>query len=104
MATLGETIKRAREAKGISVIEVSRKLNVTRNAVYKWEKDENPPSTHHLVILSRLLGVNLFAHAAGLEGQKSVDAALQVLPPEAAAIMTDSFLSQIEATKKLQKP
>jgi len=44
--TLGERIKRARKARGLSLEALGRKMHVSRQLVWQWEKGESDPSKH----------------------------------------------------------
>ncbi len=55
----GRRIKELMDAKGITIRETCEKLNVSFQAVYKWQKGESLPTINNLFLLSRLLDVNL---------------------------------------------
>jgi transcriptional regulator with XRE-family HTH domain len=50
--TFGEELKRRREAAGLSVQELARKANVSRQTVYVLEADANSPTLEVLLRLS----------------------------------------------------
>ena len=52
---IGRTIRRYREAAGLTPEEVARKLNVTSSAVRKWESGEHVPRLHHQHDLATIL-------------------------------------------------
>lgn len=54
---IGEKIKAARKAKGLSQEEVAAKLGVVRQTVSKWEKGLSMPDADLLVQMARLLEV-----------------------------------------------
>lgn len=56
--TLGEKIRELRKAKGLSQEELAARINVSRQAVSKWETDLSLPDIDNIVQLSRLLGVS----------------------------------------------
>ena len=57
-----ETAKRLvqlRKAHGLSQEELAERLNVSRQAVSKWERAESSPDTDNLIALASLYGVTL---------------------------------------------
>ncbi len=57
--TLGERIKNYRHMKGLSQEGLAEELNVSRQAITKWESDNGVPDVDNLVSLSRLMGITL---------------------------------------------
>lgn len=56
---LGEKLKEARERAGYSQKDVSEKLNVSRQAVSRWENGWSYPDIENLAILSNLYNISL---------------------------------------------
>lgn len=56
--SLGEAIRRRREACGMTQELVAEKLGVSRQAVGKWESGKSDPSTTNLMALAELFGVD----------------------------------------------
>ena len=56
---LGENIKNARKALGLSQEELAIKINVVRQTVSKWEKGEALPSIEFLPKLSEILNCEI---------------------------------------------
>lgn len=56
--TLGEKIRQLRREKGFSQEELAAHLNVSRQAVSKWEKSLSYPDTENLLALAGLFGVS----------------------------------------------
>ena len=52
-----ENLIRARKARGMTQEELAAKLNVSRQAVSKWETGTADPSTSNLLALAKLFGV-----------------------------------------------
>lgn len=52
-------LKKLREQKGMSQEELAGHLEVTRQAVSRWERSEAYPTTENLLKLSKLFGVSL---------------------------------------------
>ena len=61
----GETIKRLREAKGMTQAELARRLDVGDKAVSKWEIGKGLPDISLLESLAAALGVSLLELFAG---------------------------------------
>lgn len=55
--TYGERIKRGREARGLTQEQLAESLEVSRQAVSKWEMDLSRPARGKLVRLSEVLGI-----------------------------------------------
>ena len=49
---LGEKLKKLRKARGLSQEQLADQLNVSRQAISKWELGESTPDTDNLVALS----------------------------------------------------
>lgn len=56
--SIAETIKQARERLGLTQEDLAEKLEVSRQAVSKWELGTSAPSAENLKILEEVLGVN----------------------------------------------
>ena len=63
--TLGQRICELRKEKGYSQEYVAERLDVTRQAVSKWETDLSAPDTYNLIALAELLGVSVEYIATG---------------------------------------
>ena len=59
--TLGERIRAARQAAGLSQEKLAERLGLTRQAVTKWETGHSAPSTENLLHLAEVLGVPVTA-------------------------------------------
>lgn len=57
--TLGEKLKKYRSSKGLSQEKVAELLDVSRQAVTKWENNQTTPSVDNLIALSTLYDVPL---------------------------------------------
>ncbi len=57
--TLGERISEARKQKNYSQEYIAHELDISRQAVYKWEKGLSRPDTAHLIKLASLLNVTV---------------------------------------------
>ena len=54
---LGEKLKKLRKARGLSQEQLADQLNVSRQAISKWELGESIPDTENLILLSKFYGV-----------------------------------------------
>lgn len=57
--TLGERIKEFRHMEGLSQEGLAEKLNVSRQAITKWESDTGVPDIDNLIAISRLMEITL---------------------------------------------
>ena len=56
---LDEKLTQARKAAGLTQADVAAKLNVSRQAVSRWESGQSKPSTEKLLELARIYDVSL---------------------------------------------
>ncbi|MBE6585233.1 MAG: helix-turn-helix transcriptional regulator [Ruminococcaceae bacterium] len=63
--TIGQRISELRKERGYSQEYVAEKLNVSRQAVSKWECDASAPDTYNLIALAELFGVSVEYIAVG---------------------------------------
>lgn len=60
MAKTGENIKRLRQERDISVMDIQNFLNLTNpQAIYQWQKGISLPTVDHLCALSHLFGTSM---------------------------------------------
>lgn len=57
--SLGERITELRKASGMSQLELSRQMDVSRQAVSKWESDQTSPDASNLIRLSEILDTDI---------------------------------------------
>ena len=57
--TLGERIKNYRKKLGLSQEELAEKINVSRQAITKWENDSGIPDIDNLISLSKIMRISL---------------------------------------------
>lgn len=55
--TFGERLQALRQRQGLSQDALAERLNVSRQAVSRWERDETMPETDKVVALAELFGV-----------------------------------------------
>ena len=69
-ATLGERIYKYRAARGLSQLELSELLEVSRQSVSKWETDVAVPELSKLVKMAEVFEISLDALVLGKEEEK----------------------------------
>lgn len=84
--TLGEKLTQARKVAGLTQADVAARLNVSRQAVSRWESRQSKPSTEKLLALGELYGV-------------SIDQLLNTGSVEAPAVEVAPDLSEAEPTE-----
>ena len=57
--SLGERIMELRKASGMSQLELSRQMEVSRQAVSKWESGQSSPDASNLIRLSEILDTDI---------------------------------------------
>ena len=62
---IGERIMALRKEKSISQTELAKRLNVSRQAVSKWEQGVSSPDTERLILLAEILGTEVEYLATG---------------------------------------
>ena len=77
--TFGEKLQALRKARGWSQEELATQINVSRQALSKWESGASVPDTENVIALSRLFGVTT-AYLL-LEGDAGVHAAPAAATP-----------------------
>lgn len=55
----GEKLKALREKEGMSQTELAERLNVSRQAVYKWESNKGYPDIENLIQISDIFNVTI---------------------------------------------
>ena len=63
---IGERITALRKEKDISQTELAKRLNVSRQAVSKWEQGVSSPDTAKLIQLAEILGTEVEYLATGI--------------------------------------
>ncbi len=56
---IGEQIRMLRKNENLSQAQLGEKLNVSRQAVYKWESDKGYPDIQNLIMLSELFDISI---------------------------------------------
>ena len=76
--SLGSTIQSRREALGLTQEELAERLNVSRQAVSKWETDAAAPTAANLQELSGILQLELSSSPPGTAGKTSARRAIRL--------------------------
>lgn len=79
--SIGQTIKRLRKERNLTQDELAEQLNVTAQAVSKWENETGLPDISQIIPLASVFGVStdiLF----GIEGASENDEALRIVQKE----------------------
>jgi len=93
--TLGGRISLAREASGLSVAEVVKRLGVRSTTYAAWEADRSEPRANKLVALAGILNVSPPYLLGGLGAQPDAENS-----PEADRALIAQKLSQLDKTLK----
>ena len=56
--TVGERIRRAREATGLTTAQMARRLGIKTTTLTMWESDRSEPRSNRLLMLAGLLNVS----------------------------------------------
>ena len=91
--TLGRRIQEGRRAAGLSQEALGERLNVSRQAVSKWEADAAVPELENLIAMSRVFGVSI----GELLGVEPPEKGPPEEPPEADGGLTEKELAAVEA-------
>lgn len=91
--TLGRRIQEGRRAAGLSQEALGERLNVSRQAVSKWDADAAVPDLENLIAMSRVFGVSI----GELLGVEPPEKGPPEEPPEADGGLTEKELAAVEA-------
>lgn len=87
--TIGKRIAQLRKEKGLTQEELSQMMEVSAQAVSKWENDQTCPDIASLPKLAKILGVTVDELLSGKEENAPV---VRVLEPEARKELKDMML------------
>lgn len=96
--TLGRRIARLRLAKTATQERLAKELNVSPQAVSKWENDINYPDISLLPVLARFLGVSVDELLSGASASTQEHAAAQESAAEAGPVAADECAEIVEAS------
>lgn len=96
MSTIGQRISELRKNNAFSQDYVAEKLNVSRQAVSKWEQDLSAPDTYNLIAIAELFDVSVEYIATGkLREAAPTSAAQTSAPPQKSGITARQILGLI---------
>lgn len=95
VATFGDRLTHAREAAGLSVAGLARRLGLRRPLVEAWEADQREPRANQMQMMAGLLGVSLRWLLTGEGGQQEAPPTGGPLPEEMRRLTGD--LAQMRA-------
>lgn len=96
--TLGRRIARLRLAKTATQERLAKELNVSPQAVSKWENDINYPDISLLPDLARFLGVSVDELLSGASASTQESAVVQESAAEAVSVVADELAEIVEAS------
>lgn len=83
--SIGQRISELRRNYGYSQEYIAEQLQVSRQAVSKWEQDLCAPDTYNLIALAELLGVTVEYLAIGKKPEAPQETPCEAAPPPAPA-------------------
>ena len=96
MSTIGQRISELRKNSSFSQEYVAEKLNVSRQAVSKWEQDLSAPDTYNLIALAELFDVSVEYIATGkLRDATPPPSPPPSVPPQKSGITVRQILGLI---------
>lgn len=96
MSTIGQRISELRKSSSFSQEYVAEKLNVSRQAVSKWEQDLSAPDTYNLIALAKLFDVSVEYIATGKSREATpTPTPTQSAPPPRSGITVRQILGLI---------
>jgi transcriptional regulator with XRE-family HTH domain len=92
--TLGGRLSRTRDAQGVSLAALARKVGVGKQTIIDWENDRSEPGVERLSLLAGVLNVNMMwlLHGVG-------DAPADEIGPDPLASLT----AQIERLRRIHE-
>lgn len=83
--TLGDKLTQARKAAGLTQADAAAKLNVSRQAVSRWESGPSKPSTEKLLALGELYGMSIDRLLNAERAEDALPVAASSMPETVAA-------------------
>ncbi len=81
MDKLGERINKYRTERGLSQLELSEMLEVSRQSISKWETDVAVPELSKLVKMAEIFGISLDELVLGKESEKAEEKPIEAPAP-----------------------
>lgn len=99
MNKLGERINKYRTARGLSQLELSELLEVSRQSISKWETDAAVPELSKLVKMAEIFGITLDDLVLGKESESKEEEVITDIPeptPEPAPLKEEKTFSKVK--------
>ncbi|QNO15391.1 helix-turn-helix transcriptional regulator [Alkalicella caledoniensis] len=68
--SFGENLRKLRKERGLSQEQLAEKINVSRQAVSKWEQGGGYPETEKIILIAKNLNVSLDYLLVGIESEE----------------------------------
>ena len=98
MKTLGEMLREAREAQGMTQEMLAYRIQMSRSAISNWERDEAQPDFYLLYQISELLHYNFFAvedNSAANQEQKARKMRLNMVESPLIEVISDENVGEL---------
>lgn len=95
--TLGERINKYRTARGLSQLELSEFLDVSRQSISKWETDVAVPELSKLVKMADIFGVSLDELVRGKADEEIAEETIKAPAPTPAPVKKEKPYSRIKS-------
>ena len=76
--SIGERIAELRTEQNISQVQLAKLLDISRQAISKWENDQTAPDTINLIKLAEVLDTDVEYLATGRRGQQPAPVVVQL--------------------------
>lgn len=96
MENLGERINKYRTASGLSQLELSELLEVSRQSISKWETDVAVPELSKLVKMAEIFGITLDELVLGKEPEVSEEVISSRPEPTPAPVKEERHFSKVK--------
>lgn len=93
--TIGQRIISRRKVLNISQMQLAQFMDVSRQAVSKWENDLSAPDTLHLIKLADILETDVEYLATGSSQNQSSEENIERKAPECASEIKEHFPSPL---------
>ena len=100
--TLGQRIQTGRRNAGLSQETLGERLEVSRQAVSKWESDSAIPELEKLIVMSRLFGVSL-GELLGVESPEESESEATRHEQEMAEVVAAQYASRETQIRRKMK-
>ena len=102
--SIGERIAALRKEKQLSQLQLAERLDISRQAVSKWEKDFSSPDTLNLIKLADILDTDVEYLATGRKAPTSLPPAPKVVVLEKVVEVEKVKVVEKESIQLVEKP